>query len=130
MSAGRIGRLDLLRVGLRLLVLQSAWSEGILQSVGLAYCLVPGLRRIHSTPAELDAAIRRHRTPFNTHPFLAGAIAGAVLRMEADGLPPQQIASFTRDSMGPLGAVGDPFFRGALAPTASLIAALAALLGG
>jgi len=129
-SAERIGRLDLLRVGLRLLLLQSSWSEGILQSVGLAYCLVPGLRRIHENRDDLNAAIRRHRTPFNTHPFLAGVVAGAVLRMEADGAPPQQIASFTRDSMGPLGAVGDPFFRGALAPAASLIAALVALLGG
>jgi mannose/fructose/N-acetylgalactosamine-specific phosphotransferase system component IID len=117
-------------VGLRLLFLQCAWSEGGLQSVGLAYCLTPGLRRIHRTSTALDEAVRRHRNPFNTHPFLAGAVAGAVLRMEADGEPPEQISAFVRDSMGPLGAVGDPFFRGALAPAASLAAVLAALLGG
>jgi mannose/fructose/N-acetylgalactosamine-specific phosphotransferase system component IID len=130
MSHEEIRRVDLLRVGVRLLLLQSGWSEGNLQSVGLAYCLVPGLRRIHRTPAALDEAVRRHRTPFNTHPYLAGAIAGAILRLEADSAPANQIASFARDSMGPLGAVGDPFFRGALAPAASLIAALIALLGG
>jgi len=130
MNGGTIGRFDLLRVGLRLLLLQSAWSEGNLQSAGLAYCLVPGLRRIHRTQGELDAAVRRHRTPFNTHPYLAGTVAGAVLRMEADGLSPERIAGFTRDAMGPLGAVGDPFFGGALAPAASLLAALVALLGG
>lgn len=130
MTDEAVKRTDLLRVGARLLLLQSGWSEGILQSVGFAYCLIPGLRRIHRTPEALDEAVRRHRTPFNTHPYLAGAVAGAVLRMEADGQPPNQIASFARDSMGPLGAVGDPFFRAALAPAASLVAALAALIGG
>jgi mannose/fructose/N-acetylgalactosamine-specific phosphotransferase system component IID len=130
MSASAIRRVDLLRVGLRLLLLQNAWSEGVLQSVGLAYCLVPGLRRVHRTPEALDEAVRRHRAPFNTHPYLAGAVAGAVLRMEADGEPPNRIAGFVRDAMGPLAAMGDPFFRAALAPAASLVAALVALLAG
>lgn len=130
MSASAIRRIDLLRVGLRLLVLQNAWSEGVLQSVGLAYCLVPGLRRIHRTPEALDEAVRRHQSPFNTHPYLAGTVAGAVLRMEADGEPPAKISGFARDAMGPLAAVGDPFFGAALAPAASLLAALVALLAG
>jgi PTS system mannose-specific IID component len=130
MTGGTLRRIDLLRVGLRLTLLQSAWCEGGLQSIGLAYCLIPGLARIHPEPEALDAAVRRHRTPFNTHPYLAGTVAGAVLRMEADGRPPRQIAGFVRDSMGPLAAVGDPFFRGALAPAVSIAAALVALLWG
>jgi mannose/fructose/N-acetylgalactosamine-specific phosphotransferase system component IID len=130
MSGKDVRKVDLLRVGLRLTLLQSAWSEGALQSAGLSYCLIPGLRRIHGEAAALDEAVRRQRAPFNTHPYLAGAIAGAVLRMEADHRPPKRIAAFAREAMGPLAAIADPFMRNALAPAVALIAALTAILAG
>jgi len=121
---------DLLRIGLRLTLIQSTWSECGMQSEGLAYCLALGFKRIFSSQQDVDDAVRRYRTTFNTHPFLAGVVAGAVLRMEEDGTSPKKIASFMRSIMGPLGALGDPFFKNALAPAASAVAAVIALIWG
>ncbi|MCP4675816.1 MAG: PTS system mannose/fructose/sorbose family transporter subunit IID [Deltaproteobacteria bacterium] len=121
---------DLIRVSMRLTFLQSTWCEGGMQSVGLAYCLMPGLRRIVTDKEELKHAVVSHQEPFNTHPFLVGAIAGATLRLTEDGKNPKEINSFIHNTMGPLAAIGDPFFRGALPVFVAVTASLAAILGG
>ncbi len=126
----KLRKRDLLRIGLRLTLIQSTWSECGMQSEGLAYCLALGFRRIFSSQQEVNDAVRRYRATFNTHPFLAGVVAGAVLRMEENGTSPEKIASFMRSIMGPLGALGDPFFKNALAPAASAVAAVIALIWG
>lgn len=126
----RLRTSDLLRVSLRLALLQAAWNTETLQSAGLAYCLVPGLRRIHEANAAVNAAIQRYREPFNTHPFLAGVVAGAVLRREEEGRTAKEISTFVHGTMGPLAAAGDPFFKGGLAPAVAVIAALVALAAG
>ena len=128
MSAVR--KIDLAKVAFRLAFLQSVWREGAMQSEGLAWCLLPGLRRLYGDPDSRAAALRRYRGPFNTHPFLAGVIAGAVLRLEQEGTPSRRISSFVGRTMGGLAAAGDPFFRDALAPAVTLLAALTALLAG
>ncbi len=126
----RVGKTDLLRVALRLAFLQSTWCEGSMQSEGLGYCLVPGLSSIHSDRDDLNRALKRCRAPFNTHPFLVGVVAGALLKMEEDQASYKKVTTFLRGTMGPLAAVGDPFFKGALAPTAAVFASLLAVLFG
>ncbi len=126
----KVRKQDLLRVSLRLAVLQSTWCEGSMQSVGLAYCLLPGLRRLSSTPEDVDRAMQPHQEPFNTHPFLAGAVAGATLRLIEEGKSPKEMSTFLRSTMGPLAAVGDPFFRAALPSFVAVVASLVAMLGG
>jgi mannose/fructose/N-acetylgalactosamine-specific phosphotransferase system component IID len=126
----KLRKRDLLRIGLRLTLIQSTWSECGMQSEGLAYCLALGFKRIFSSPKDVDDAIKRYRTTFNTHPFLVGVVAGSVLRMEENEESPRKIASFLRSTMGPLAALGDPFFKNALAPAASAVAAVIALLWG
>ena len=121
---------DLLRVSFRLAFLQVTWCEGSMQSEGLAYCLVPGLGRIHDNKDSLNSSLRKYRAPFNTHPYMVGVVAGAILRMEEEGASYKKVTSFMRGTMGPLAAVGDPFFRSALAPTSAILASLAALLFG
>ncbi len=126
----KLRKRDLLRIGLRLTLIQSTWNECGMQSEGFAYGLALGFKRIFSSQQDVDDALKRYRTTFNTHPFLAGVVAGAVLRMEENGESPKKIASFVRSIMGPLGALGDPFFKNALAPAASAVAAVIALLWG
>lgn len=121
---------DLLRVSFRLAFLQVTWCEGSMQSEGLAYCLLPGLGRIHEDPDTLNSSLRKYRAPFNTHPYMVGVVAGSILRMEEEGASYKRVTSFLRGTMGPLAAVGDPFFRSALAPTSAILASLAALLFG
>jgi mannose/fructose/N-acetylgalactosamine-specific phosphotransferase system component IID len=121
---------DLMRVASRLSLLQTTWFEGGMQSIGLAYCLIPGLRSLYPKPDDLQEALDRYQTPFNTHPFLAGIIAGALLKMEEQHAPPKDIAYFSTNTMGVLAAFGDPFFRSALPMFATVCACLAAMLGG
>jgi mannose/fructose/N-acetylgalactosamine-specific phosphotransferase system component IID len=126
----KLSRKHLMHVGFRLSLLQSTWFEGGMQAIGLSYCLIPGLRVIYPDVDELRAAMERYQAPFNTHPFMAGIIAGCVLRMEEAHTPPEVIMSFARNAMGLLAALGDPFFKSALPTFVSVSACLAAMLGG
>ncbi len=121
---------DLVRISLRLTLLQSSWCEGIMQSVGLSYAVAPGLARLFPDTQQRRSVYRHLKEPFNTHPFLVAIVAGAALRMEEQGRPEREIVSFLRSTMGPLAALGDPFFRGALPPFVATTAALAALIAG
>jgi mannose/fructose/N-acetylgalactosamine-specific phosphotransferase system component IID len=125
-----VRRWDLVRVSMRLALLQSTWCEGGMQSVGLTYSLLPGLRRISRGTEELVANTQLHGQPFNTHPFLAGAVAGAALRLEEEGRAPEEIKAFLSGTMGPLAALGDPFFRVAFPFLGAVLASLAAFYGG
>lgn len=126
----KLSRAHLVRVGIRLSLLQITWYEGGMQSIGLSYCLIPGFRVIYPKPDDLRAAIARYQAPFNTHPFMAGIIAGTVLRMEEEHTPPPVIASFSNNAMGLLAALGDPFFKSALPSFVSVSACLATMIGG
>ncbi len=126
----KIRKKDLLRVSLRLTLLQSTWCEGGMQSIGLAFCLLPGLRRLYDSPEELNKALKRHQQPFNTHPFLAGILAGAALKIEEESGTPQETEAFLQTSMGPVAALGDPFFFGALPVFVAVFASLCAIYGG
>ncbi len=120
-----VTRTDLFRCGLRTLALQAAWSFGSLQSVGFAWAVEPALRRIHGRGEGYREALARHLEFFNTHPFLAAAVVGAVVRLEEEGAPADDIRRFKNAVMGPCGALGDSFFWAGLKP--ALLAAAAAL---
>lgn len=120
-----VGRGALARCYVRSLALQAAWSFDAMQSVGFAFVLEPALRRIHGTGAPLRRALERHLEFFNTHPFLAAAVVGAVVRMEEEGVPAEDIRRFKNALMGPCGALGDSFFWAGAKP--ALVAAAAAL---
>ncbi|HEX8245843.1 MAG TPA: PTS system mannose/fructose/sorbose family transporter subunit IID, partial [Longimicrobium sp.] len=44
---------------------------------------------------------------FNAHPYLASLAAGAIARLEADGVPPETVARFKAAVRGSLGSMGD-----------------------
>ncbi|MDD5309346.1 MAG: PTS system mannose/fructose/sorbose family transporter subunit IID [Deltaproteobacteria bacterium] len=125
-----LGTRDLLGVALRLTLVQCTWNEAGLQSAGLSFAVAPALARVHKEREALGLAVLRLGAPFNTHPYLVGVLAGAVLRLEEDGAPDEEVAAFKRGTMGPLAAVGDPFFWGALAPASTAVAVLVTLLFG
>ncbi len=126
----RIRVKDLLRVSFRLTLLQSTWCEGGMQSVGLAYCLIPGLKRLRAAPEDVTETLKGLEEPVNTHPFLVGVVAGTVLRVQEDNPDHNGIDVLSRGAMGPLAALGDPFFQSALPAFVAVSAALAAMLGG
>jgi PTS system mannose-specific IID component len=117
----------LLRVFLRSLLLQASWNPQGMQNLGLAYALYPALKELHPDRADLVAAVRRHLTFFNTHPYVAAAILGGVLfheqRIARGEEGPERVQAFKSALMGPLAALGDGFFWLSLKPAVGALCA-------
>lgn len=93
---------------LRSLTVQGSWNYRTLIGTGLAFVLAPALRHLYADdPARLREAVARHAALFNAHPYLAGVAAGALARLEADGVPPETIDRFKSAVRGSLGSMGD-----------------------
>ena len=104
-----------------------------MQNLGFCYAILPVLRNLYRDEDKLKDALKRHLELFNTHPYMASAIVGAVARMEEDvrdGLiGSEEIRGVKAGIMGSYGAIGDSFFWGALKPFSSAIGVSAAALG-
>ncbi len=121
-----------LHIWLRLLLLQASWNFERLQGLGFFYALLPGLRKLY--PAEQLASVsRRYVGYFNTHPYLAPLVAGAVLKLEEQRLGGQaeelEINEFKEMVAAPYAAIGDALFWGGLRPLVAGIALLLAVKG-
>jgi mannose/fructose/N-acetylgalactosamine-specific phosphotransferase system component IID len=92
---------------LRSFAVQGSWNYRTLIGTGLAFVMGPALRQVHRDPARLAEATARHAELFNSHPYLATVAAGALARLEADGVPPETQARFKAALRGSLGTVGD-----------------------
>jgi mannose PTS system EIID component len=104
----RIPRSVIRRMFLRSFTIQGSWNYRTLQGSGFAFALMPVLRWVHGeNTAALQAAVQRHATVFNAHPYLAGVALGAVARLEADGEDPALIERFKNALRGSLGTLGD-----------------------
>ncbi len=128
-----IGTADLLGVLGRSLLIQASWSFERMQSVGFAYALSPVLRKLYPDRTEYESRLKLHLDYFNTQPYLAAFILGAVVRLEQDratGLnTTADIRGFKASLMAPLGALGDSFFWGSLKPLAAVLAAALIITG-
>lgn len=124
---------DLLGVFWRSFFIQASWSYDRMQSLGFAFALAPVLRRLYPEPNERAERVVRHMEYFNTQPYMASFILGAVARLEEDRVmgtnPAADPGELKRALMAPLGALGDSFFWGSLKPLAAVIA-VAMLLAG
>ena len=118
----------LARVFVRSLFLQAAWNPQGMQNLGFAFAVAPALRALYPDPARRLAAANRHLEFFNCHPYLAAAIVGSALHVEAQvargELPPEKVTQLKRALGPPLAAIGDGFYWLALRPAAALLAAL------
>jgi mannose PTS system EIID component len=123
---------DLIRVFLRSLLIQASWSFDRMQSYGFAYALEPALKKLYPDQREYESRRKLHLEYFNTQPYFASFILGAVLKREQDrasGRSAEDVSGLKASLMAPLGAMGDSFFWGALKPMAS-VAAVAVILTG
>lgn len=93
---------------LRSFAVQASWNYRTLIGTGMAYVMGPALRHLYAgDAAALHAAVGRHAELFNAHPYLAGVAAGALVRLEADGVPPETAGRFKNALRGSLGSLGD-----------------------
>jgi PTS system mannose-specific IID component len=122
----------LAKVFFRSFLLQASWNFERLQSLGVLYTIAPALRFLYRGE-ELVAAGKRHLEYFNTHPFMASAVLGAILDLEQKQSrgEAQQVGvqDFKRMVMAPYAAIGDAFFWGAIRPLAAGIALFFAFKG-
>ena len=96
------------RILLRSFAVQGSWNYQTLIGTGMAFVLAPALRDVHGAdPRALAAATGRHAELFNSHPYLATVAAGAIARLEADGVARELQARFKSALRGSLGTLGD-----------------------
>ncbi len=121
-----------LHVWFRLLFLQASWNFERIQGIGFFYALLPGLRKVYSED-ELSTIGRRYSAYFNTHPYLAPLVAGAVLKLEENNVVEQStlidVDDFKEMVAAPYAAIGDALFWGGLRPLVGGIALFLAVKG-
>ena len=127
----RLGFLDLSLTFWRTFFLQVAWNFERYMSYGIAYAILPVLKKVYPAPEERAQALARHMEYFNTHPYMASFVLGAVARMEEGKaqLPKarqkqaeEEISALKVGMMGPLAAMGDNLFWATIRPYCGLIA--------
>jgi len=110
---------------MRSFFIQAGFNPQGLQTLGLVYALEPVLKALYPDPHTEQQALERHLTPFNTHPYVAAAFVGGIVRYEqriAKGTAsPEDVARFKTGLMGPLAALGDGFFWLSLRPLVSAV---------
>ena len=113
------------KVILRSFFLQGTWNFERMQNLGFCFSILPALKNIYAGEEDLKNSVKRHLEFFNTHPYMASPILGAVARMEEDvkkkTLSGNDVKSFKTGIMGAYGAMGDNFFWGSLRPLAAVI---------
>lgn len=118
------------RMLVRSFAVQGSWNYDTLIGAGFAYLILPALRQIHGREGRaLDDAVVRHSELFNSHPYFSTVAAGAVVRLEADGVEPVVIRRFKAALRGSLGSLGDQLIWGTWRPMAVLIGIVLLLAG-
>lgn len=125
-----VRRPDLWSAWIRSFAVQGSWNYRTLLGSGVAYALLPVLRRVYAgDPVGMRRALEDHLQAFNAHPYLASLAVGAMARAERDGEDRERIRRFRRALSGPLGSLGDRVVWSRWRPFC-LLAALAGWLGG
>lgn len=121
---------DRLAAWWRTFAVQGSWNYRTLVGSGVAYAMLPLLRRIYAgDPVRLRLALERHMQPFNTHPYLSAMAVASLARLEQDETDPDTIERFRVALRGPLGTVGDRAVWAEWRPLCLLLAMCALGLG-
>ncbi len=124
-----LGRGARLAMFLRSFAIQGSWNYRTLLGAGLAFTLLPALRRLYGADSErLDAAVRRHSGIFNSHPYLAPMAVGALAELEEEGEDAAVIERFKAAIRGSLGTLGDRLIWAGWRPVCLLFAITLVLL--
>lgn len=113
----------------RSLFVQGSWNYETLIGTGFAFTILPVLRHLNPSEEALTAAVERHTTLFNSHPYLTTVAAGAVARLESEGADPRMVERFKNALRGSLGSLGDQLIWSAWRPATVLFAILLLLAG-
>ncbi len=120
-----------LKVLIRSFFIQGSWNFKGMQNIGFCYAISPVIDEVASDKKEKKRSLSRHLELFNTHPYMASTILGAVAQMEleGEGRDNEKIREMKIVLSGPFAAIGDAFFWSTLKPLFSITAITAAFLG-
>lgn len=119
-----------MRAFLRCFSIQGSWNYRTMIGAGMAHALSPLLERVHAgDPAALRAALERHASGFNAHPYMSPIAIGALARLELEGEDAETLTRFRSALQAPLGALGDQAVWAGWRPFCTLVAAIAFILG-
>lgn len=121
-------RKGLVKIFLRALLIQASWNVSRMQGLGFAYATAPLAEQGDSGRHEAQALLGRHLQRFNTHPYMAAPVIGAVTRFELENRS-SETAELKNALMGPYAALGDSFFWSALKPFSAAAAMCLAVQG-
>jgi PTS system mannose-specific IID component len=108
---------DIRNLFLRSLALEANFNFETWQNTGFAFSIIPVLKRLYTTKAEMAAALKRHLQFFNTSPYGSTLILGITAAMEEQNsndpdFDDESIGSVKLGLMGPLAGVFDSLFWG------------------
>lgn len=103
----------LLNIFIRSLTIQASFNFWRMQNLGFAFAMLPLIRSREGDQRWIAAPLARHLQMFNTHPYLAAPVIGAVAKLEEEGKG-EEANHLKKALMGPYAAIGDSFFWGAL----------------
>ncbi len=114
--------------------LLSSFNYERMQNGGVAYTLIPAIKKLYSKKEDRAAALKRHLEFFNTHPFMANPIFGVTMALEEEransaDVDDAAISGVKIGMMGPLAGAGDPLFWFTLRPILLSLGASLAVSG-
>lgn len=123
---------DLWRVWWRTFFIQGSWNFERMLALGFCFALVPIARRLAKTKKQRASFLQRHLQFFNTHPYTASWVVGAVAKLEQQAVmqrwsEDRPIRLFKERLCGPLGAIGDTLFWSRAKPLAALLGVTVAM---
>ena len=130
----KLTKADRFKMFLRSYFLLSSFNYERMQNGGVAYTLIPAIKKLYSSKADRAAALKRHLEFFNTHPFMANPIFGVTLALEEErangaNVDDAAISGVKICMMGPLAGAGDPLFWFTLRPIMLSLGASLAVSG-
>ena len=130
----KLTKADRFKMFLRSYFLLSSFNYERMQNGGVAYTLIPAMKKLYSSKADRAAALKRHLEFFNTHPFMANPIFGVTLALEEErangaNVDDAAISGVKIGMMGPLAGAGDPLFWFTLRPIMLSLGASLAVSG-
>lgn len=130
----KLTKADRFKMFLRSYFLLSSFNYERMQNGGVAYTLIPAIKKLYSSKADRAAALKRHLEFFNTHPFMANPIFGVTLALEEErangaNVDDAAISGVKIGMMGPLAGAGDPLFWFTLRPIILSLGASLAVSG-
>lgn len=130
----KLTKADRFKMFLRSYFLLSSFNYERMQNGGVAYTLIPAIKKLYSSKADRAAALKRHLEFFNTHPFMANPIFGVTLALEEErangaNVDDAAISGVKIGMIGPLAGAGDPLFWFTLRPIMLSLGASLAVSG-